>query len=235
MWLAIDTSGMSSSVAVGDPATGQVAAEVNVRRRRTHSEQLMEHIDTVLHLAGVEGKSLTGIAVSTGPGSFTGLRIGLATAKVLAYTWQIPIVGVDTLTAYMYQYQNVDLRICPLIDAQKGNVYYALAKWKDGQLIRERETEVISLRELAETLANSEDASFCVGEQAAWLRKELPQMQGQVQIVADQHAPLRASSLLPAAYLHWQEQGSDDVFSLIPNYIRRSEAEVLWEQRQQKK
>lgn len=235
MWLAIDTSGMSSSVAVGDPSTGQVAAELNVRRRRTHSEQLMEHIDTALHLAGVEGSQLTGIAVSTGPGSFTGLRIGLATAKALAYTWQIPIIGVDTLTAFMYQYQHMPVYICPLIDAQKGNVYYALAKWEDGQLIWKQKTDVISLQALAEILMKSEDSSFCVGEQAEWLHKEIPKMNVKVQIVASQHASLRASSLLPAAYWYWQENGNDDVFSLIPNYIRRSEAEVLWEKRQQQK
>ena len=92
--LAIDTASSVSSVAVA--SEGKLQAEVTVEAGRTHSETLLSHIEGALSFAGVERSALTGVAVSIGPGSFTGLRIGLATAKAIAYGLGIPLVGVST-------------------------------------------------------------------------------------------------------------------------------------------
>ena len=94
MLLAIETSCLASSVALLHE--GVLKAEVTVQARLTHSEQLMPHIADMLTKAAVSKKDVDGVAVSVGPGSFTGLRIGLATAKGLAFAWKVPLVGVET-------------------------------------------------------------------------------------------------------------------------------------------
>ena len=95
MLLAIDTSSLVLSCALAEK--DRLVAEWTVQKRLTHSEQLIPHLDAMMKEAGVSKEDITAIAVSIGPGSFTGLRIGLATAKMAAYIWKVPIVGVDTL------------------------------------------------------------------------------------------------------------------------------------------
>ena len=97
MLLAIDTSSLVLSCALAEK--DRLVAEWTVQKRLTHSEQLIPHLDAMMKEAGVSKEDITAIAVSIGPGSFTGLRIGLATAKMAAYIWKVPIVGVDTLEA----------------------------------------------------------------------------------------------------------------------------------------
>ena len=95
MLLAIDTSSLVLSCALAEK--DRLVAEWTVQKRLTHSEQLIPHLDAMMKEAGVSKEDITAIAVSIGPGSFTGLRIGLATAKMASYIWKVPIVGVDTL------------------------------------------------------------------------------------------------------------------------------------------
>lgn len=119
--LAIDTATQVSSVAVA--SVDKLAAELTMQAKLTHSETLMPHIKEVLRMANVRKEQLEGIAVSIGPGSFTGLRIGLAAAKAMAYALNLPIVGVSTLKALAYHYPVPGIRIVSLLDAQKGNAY----------------------------------------------------------------------------------------------------------------
>ena len=94
MLLAIDTSSFVLSCALAEK--DKLVAEWTVQKRLTHSEQLIPHMDEILKDAGVDQKEITAIAAAKGPGSFTGLRIGLATAKTAAYIWKVPLIGVDT-------------------------------------------------------------------------------------------------------------------------------------------
>ena len=119
--LAIDTATQVSSVAVADE--GRLLAELTMQGKLTHSETLLPHIEQVLKMAAVAKEDLTGIAISNGPGSFTGLRIGLAAAKAMSYVLNIPLVGVSTLQALAYQLPVPGVRLMCLLDAQKGNAY----------------------------------------------------------------------------------------------------------------
>ncbi|WP_337383650.1 tRNA (adenosine(37)-N6)-threonylcarbamoyltransferase complex dimerization subunit type 1 TsaB [Megasphaera sp.] len=121
MLLAIETSSLVSSVALLHDDT--LRAELTIQARLTHSEQLMPHIADMLDKASVKKSQIDGVAVAVGPGSFTGLRIGLATAKGLSFAWNVPIVGVTTPVSLAWNFVGVSDRICTLIDAQKGNVY----------------------------------------------------------------------------------------------------------------
>ena len=100
MLLAIDTSSFVLSCALAEK--DKLVAEWTVQKRLTHSEQLIPHMDEILKDAGVDQKEITAIAAAKGPGSFTGLRIGLATAKTAAYIWKVPLIGVDTLEALVW-------------------------------------------------------------------------------------------------------------------------------------
>ena len=169
--LAIDTATQVSSVAVA--SADKLAAELTMQAKLTHSETLMPHIKEVLRMANVRKEQLEGIAVSIGPGSFTGLRIGLAAAKAMAYALDLPIVGVSTLKALAYHYPVPGLRIVSLLDAQKGNAYRESYEWEKP---RAACVAMLGLQELA------------------------------------------------AGH-------TDNVMNMEPVYIRRSEAEVLWEKR----
>ncbi len=124
--LGIETSTMTGSVALMNEKG--LIAEYTLNLRETHTSRLMPAIDRILKDASLTIKDLDGIAVSLGPGSFTGLRIGIATAKGLAQGLNIPIVGIPTLDGLAFKLFNCQDLVCPILDARKGEVYTALYK-----------------------------------------------------------------------------------------------------------
>ena len=119
--IGIDTSTAAGGVALAE--SGRLVAEYTLQLTATHSERLMPALQQVMADAGWEGSSVDAIAVVLGPGSFTGLRIGVATAKALAYTWQIPVVGVSALTALAWQVGWAGQVVVPMVDARRQTVY----------------------------------------------------------------------------------------------------------------
>lgn len=230
MLLAIDTATLASSVAL--VSAGKVAAEVSVYNRKNHSEQLMPHIQQLLEMAQAKRTDITAIAVSIGPGSFTGLRIGLATAKALAYVWKVPLTGVPTLAAQAYGCFAPNSLLCPLLDAQKGNVYQALYSWDQSRLQVLLPPRVIHHQEAIDQLASQKQPVMMLGEGAELFYDAISKA-GHPLYLAPPHVIVsRAASV---ALLGWdllQQGHTQDVMALEPLYIRRSEAEVLWEQRQ---
>ena len=227
--LALDTSTLVSSVAVAD--TDKLLAELTLETRLTHSETLMPHIEQVLAMADIDKTKLAGVAVSIGPGSFTGLRIGLASAKGMAYALDIPLIGVPTMEALACQCPVPGIYAVPLIDAQKGNAYMAVYRWEDGQLVEQQAVEVLSVDDCLARCAALDRPVILLGDAAVRKvagRKELPQG---VQIALPHIVMPRAAgtALLGLRRLAAGQAGS--VMDMEPVYIRRSEAEVLWEKR----
>lgn len=227
--LAIDTSSQVSSVAVASKE--RLQAELTMQGRLTHSETLMPHIEQVLSMADLSKEELEGIAVSIGPGSFTGLRIGLAAAKVMAYALRIPLVGVSSLQALACHYPVPGVRLAALVDAQKGNAYRESYFWESDQLKVIDPLGVVSMKEFLESCSNLEGETILLGDMtvkrmlAAW---DLPR---HVRI-APPH--LRMPRAACVAMLGLQKLAAGDEanpMSLEPVYVRRSEAEVLWEKR----
>ena len=160
MLLAIETSSLVSSVALLHDDT--LRAELTIQARLTHSEQLMPHIADMLDKASVKKSQIDGVAVAVGPGSFTGLRIGLATAKGLAFAWNVPIVGVTTPVSLAWNFVGVSDRICTLIDAQKGNVYAGVYRWDRTTLTTEKEIYIAPRTEVLDTLEREgQPVVFC--------------------------------------------------------------------------
>lgn len=227
MWLALDTSGRTSTAAITDGDS--IIAEVQVRRARMHSEQLITHLDTARRLAG--GPPIDGIAVSAGPGSFTGLRIGLATAKSLAYVWQVPLVGVNSLTALLYNYREASTPLCAIVDAQKGNVYYSCGYWTDGTLHLTSDSRTAPFAQVAAQLQAQASQTIVLGDAVDIFAEEIAECPGLTAAPPHQRY-VRAGAVGVLGQAEYLRRGTDDPMTLTPLYLRRSEAEVLWEKRQ---
>lgn len=228
--LALDTSTLVSSVAVA--TADKLLAEITLQTKKTHSELLMPHIAKIMEMAEVSKTDLKAIAVSIGPGSFTGLRIGLATAKALAYGLNIPVLGVPTLAALAYGCLVPGVILAPMLDAQKGNVYQALFSWQDGELKELMPTTVIAIDETLAMLAQKDAPVLVMGEAAIMYSEKIRQAGKNLVLAAPNMIIPRAGSVAGLGY-HLIKHGiqHDDVMTLEPLYIRRSEAEVLWERR----
>ncbi|MCC5466131.1 tRNA (adenosine(37)-N6)-threonylcarbamoyltransferase complex dimerization subunit type 1 TsaB [Pelosinus baikalensis] len=225
--LAIDTATLVSSVALA--TVDNLLAEITLQTKKTHSELLMPHIAKLMDMAQVAKADLKGVAVSIGPGSFTGLRIGLSTAKTLAYALQIPVVGVPTLAAMAYGCPVPGVILAPMLDAQKGNVYQALFEWHQGELKEIQPAIVTEVTAALESLSQQERPVVVMGESAVMYRDKIEQI-GKNLILAAPHVVIqRASSVAGLGYKLIKQGVRHDVMGLEPLYIRRSEAEVLWE------
>lgn len=227
--LALDTATLVSSVALATADT--LVAELTLQTKKTHSELLMPHVAQILEMAGIKKSELKAVAVSIGPGSFTGLRIGLATAKALAYALNIPIIGVPTLAAIAFACPVPGVLLAPMLDAQKGNIYQALYSWQNGQLVEIETAKVISLFAALEELSAKEKPVVLLGEAAQMYSREILQTGGNL-VLAEPHVIIsRAGSLAILSHKMLSRGITHDVMTLEPLYIRRSEAEVLWEKR----
>ena len=225
--LAIETATLVSSVALATSDT--LLAEITLQTKKTHSELLMPHIAKILDMAGVSRTDITAVAVSIGPGSFTGLRIGLATAKSLAYAMKIPLVGVPTLAALAYGCFVPGAILSPILDAQKGNVYQALFEWQNGNLKELMPATVIGIDEALDSLAQYSAPVILMGEAAVLHREKIKQRDNHLSLAAPHMIIPRASSVAGLGHMLIQQGIHHDAMALEPLYIRRSEAEVLWE------
>lgn len=127
--LALDSSGMTASVAIVEDNI--VIGEYNVTYKKTHSQTLLPMLDEVVKMTETDLKQIDAIAISSGPGSFTGLRIGSATAKGLAQGLELPVIEVPTLEAMAYQLFGTECLICPMMDARRNQAFTGLYEWKN--------------------------------------------------------------------------------------------------------
>jgi len=148
--LGIETATEVLGVALTED--NELIAEIRSNIKRAHAEKIILTIDKVLNEIKIEPKDLDLIAVSIGPGSFTGLRIGLAAVKGLAFAANLSVVSVPTLDALALQAQLCPSQICPLIKAQANEVYTALYSFKNGNLKRKSDYQLINLESLSELI-----------------------------------------------------------------------------------
>lgn len=143
---------------------GKITASFTVNNALTHSQTLLPTIKNMLNEANLELKNMDYIAVSVGPGSFTGIRIGLATAKGLAHSNDIPMIGVSTLESLAYNIPYFEGIICPCLDARRNQVYNALFKFEDGVLRRLTPDRAISASDLTEELKAYNETIAFIGD-----------------------------------------------------------------------
>ncbi len=224
--LAIDTSTKVCTVALvkGDEVIASYEANIGL----THSEALMVQIDQLFTESKTDFDQISKIAVSIGPGSFTGLRIGLATAEAMAYSWKCELCGVNTLKALAYNIQEENILLAPVLDAQKGNYYLALYTWQQGKLIEKQAVEVVSKEELFTKIASYGMKTILLGE----CDKLVDSLKAEISLASEDVRMPKATSVAQAANAGSTVSGKE-VFGITPYYIRKSEAEELWEKKQQ--
>lgn len=219
LWLAIESATLVASVAVGEDT--RVLAEITSRVALTHSERLLPMIDQVLGLAEVGLDSLNAIAVAAGPGSFTGLRIGLATAKGLAHARNYQLYPVSTLEALAWQ-QPQGL-IVPLLDARREQVYTGIYRRNESGLALLMPPAAMPLQELLESEQLSSEPVRFVGEGALLYQSIILTHLPNALFANPVHNWPRASSLALVALADGRQPTT--VGELRPAYVRASQAE----------
>lgn len=235
--LGVDTATSTASVAL--LADGELLAEkahatargtgLSLPAKGNHCEIVLPLIQSVLETARILLADLSGIAVCIGPGSFTGLRIGLATVKGIAYEMHIPIVGVSTLLAHAARVKDFDGLVCALLDARKNEVYAAFFERRGGDLKRLSEDCVMAVTSAAELLRaqSFSGAIALVGDGAERHRALLGQYFGATaQFFQDTSLSTAACQAARAASKRLYAEDGDDLGASAPVYLRSSEAEV---------
>jgi tRNA threonylcarbamoyladenosine biosynthesis protein TsaB len=220
--LALDTATQSCSVAIVDDRS--LLAELTRANSKTHSRHLLNLINTICRIADLKAEDLDGFAVTIGPGSFTGLRIGISTIKGLAFSLGKPVVGVSSLEALAWQCAQSAYLICPLLDARKKEVYACRYRFKHNELKKAGTEKVASP---AEAVRGIQEPSIFLGNAAQLYREDISSELGELAHFAawGQHA-IRASSIAWLSMTRFYRQQTDDVAMLIPQYIRKPDAEV---------
>ena len=146
--LAIESSAVTASVAIMDETT--LIAEYTINHKMTHSQTLLPMIDEIFSMIQMKPEDVDVIAVSEGPGSFTGLRIGAATGKGIALALDKKMVSVPTLAAMAYNLYGDDRYICPVMDARRKHLYSGIYTFEGNRLVTKKDVSLISYEELAQ-------------------------------------------------------------------------------------
>jgi tRNA threonylcarbamoyladenosine biosynthesis protein TsaB len=220
--LAVDTASGSGSVAVADGEN--LLAEISSARQETHSRYLMTLIDRALRISGLGLKEIDGFAVTRGPGSFTGLRIGISTVKGLAWVTQKPAVGISSLEGLAVQAAPTSRLICAMLDARNHEVYVGRYRFVEGRLECELDEQTASP---AVAIAGIGDSCLFIGNGALRYREMITDQLGERAIFASsfQH-PLRAAAIWHLSRLEFSENRTDNAATLAPRYLRKSYAEL---------
>ena len=213
--LGVDTSTPIGSVGLIDGE--HFIAEHTLSILKAHSSRLMPAIDQILKWADLTVHALDACAVGIGPGSFTGIRIGVGTIKSLCYALKKPIIGVSTLEAIAYNLRYTDKLICPILDARKDEVYGAVFQGRPN-LVRKSEDLCVPIETL---LSHIDDDAIFVGDGLGRYAPTVRERFGDDVPLADPifNVP-RGASIARIGCAQLLSRQSDDYFSLTPNYVR---------------
>lgn len=218
--LAADTTTSICTVAVCD--ANRVLAETFVECGRTHTERLVMTVDWALSETGLRLQELDALAITVGPGSFTGLRVGIAAFKGLALGKSLPLVGVPTLDAVARQGALFNGLVCPLIDAKMGEVFGAVYRYQDGK--REKLTQDM-VAPVERVLECTHEPTLFLGDGAALYRARILTACGRAIFAPPECSLLRASAVAAEAADLLELGISTDAAAVTPVYLRKSQPE----------
>mgnify|MGYP004648868769 FL=1 len=221
--LAFETSAKAASVALTQE--GKLLGESYQNTGLTHSQTLMVMAQDLLQQCGVAISQLDAVAVANGPGSFTGVRIGVAAAKGLAWGAELPCVGVSTLSAMAVGLGAWQGYVCPVMDARRSQVYNALFHVDCGKYTRIRDDRAISLQELGGDVKNLSQPIFLVGDGSVLCYNTLLEAVPALVLPPEHRMHQRAVGVALEAQRMMHEGAIPPAAELVPNYLRLSQAE----------
>ncbi|WP_102349587.1 tRNA (adenosine(37)-N6)-threonylcarbamoyltransferase complex dimerization subunit type 1 TsaB [Bacillus sp. Marseille-P3661] len=227
--LAIDTSNQVMGVAIIDGQS--IIGEYITNVKRNHSVQLMPAIHDLMKAVGIQPKQLERIIVAHGPGSYTGVRIGVTVAKTLAWSLNIPIVGVSSLEVLAQNGLYFSGLVSPIFDARRGQVYTGLYKNSQGVLQSIKEDQILLLKDWLITLKDQEEKVLFLGNDVQLHQQLITEVLGEQAVIATVSAYNPRPSELARIGISKEPQ---EIHSFVPNYIRLAEAEAKWLAAQEK-
>ena len=221
--LAFETSAKAASVALLED--GKLLGESYQNTGLTHSQTIMVMAEDLLKQCGKTVADVTAVAVANGPGSFTGIRIGVAAAKGFAWGAELPCVGASTLASMAVGLGIWQGYVCPVMDARRSQVYNALYHVDCGKYTRIREDRAISLQELGEDVKNLSEPIFLVGDGSVLCYNTLSEKVPGLILPPEARMHQRAAGVALEAERLLRSGGTFPVGALVPNYLRLSQAE----------
>jgi tRNA threonylcarbamoyladenosine biosynthesis protein TsaB len=232
--LALDTSSITATVAVleGEKLLG----EYILNHKLTHSQKLIPMVEELLRSCELKPSDIDVFAVSLGPGSFTGLRIGATTIKAMAQALSKPVVGIPTLEGLAYNLPFSSEYICPMIDAQKNMVYSALYFWSGSKLQVAIPQEVFSIEKLLGELMQLGKRVIFIGDAVEKHKEALAASLGELAIFPPAFVRMpRAASVAALAAEKLKMGEAKAAGDILPIYMRKSQAESQYEERRRAK
>ena len=223
--LSIDASGLVASVAIVTEEC--LIAEFTLDYKKTHSQTLMPMLDKLVSMTELDLKSLTALAVSSGPGSFTGLRIGSATAKGLAEALEIPIIPVPTLDALAYNFIGSQNLVVPIMDARREQVYTGIYEFKaNGDMTIVHKACAMDIHELLSLLSNFDTDITFLGDGVSVYLTEIQESLKELAHFAPPHLSRQRAGAVGALAINYYNRGIyTNAARHRPFYLRLSQAE----------
>ncbi len=225
--LGIESSTPQASVAIGSEQ-GMVASAL-VSRGASYSEFLLPAVRFCLDQSGLNYRNIGGVAVSLGPGLFTGMRVGVATAKALAQVLSVPIVGLASLDIVAHEVRHSPKVICVVIDARRGEVFYAFYRASPGGIQRMTDYLVDKPERLAIRMGASPEDALVVGNGALVYREVFEELGSSIEFGSMSHAFPDARPLVELAVPRMFREEYDSLYQLKPLYLRHSAKRIQWE------
>lgn len=222
--LALDSSGLVATVAILEDE--QMIAEYTVNYKKTHSQTLLPMLDEIVKMTEFDLSSIDAIAVAGGPGSFTGLRIGAATAKGLGLALNKPLIHIPTVDGMAYGLFGYSGLICPIMDARRNQVYTGLYRFADGEFQVVEEQMAISVTDLIEKLNTYEEKVTFLGDGVPVYCEQLKAgLTGEFAFAPAHLNRQRAGAVGALGMKYFQEGKIETAMEHRPDYLRLSQAE----------
>ena len=222
--LGLDSSGIVASVAIVEDDV--LIAEYTVNYKKTHSQTLLPMLDEIAKMTELDLNSIDAIAVAAGPGSFTGLRIGSATAKGLGLALKKPLIAIPTVEGLAYNLYDISGLICPIMDARRKQVYTGIYRFTDHQLKVVEDQMAVPMETVIEKLNQYGEAVTFLGDGVPVFHELIAEKMTVPYSFAPEHVnKQRAAAVAALGEIYYRQGKTETAMEHVPDYLRVSQAE----------
>ena len=222
--LGLDSSGIVASVAIVEDDV--LIAEYTVNYKKTHSQTLLPMLDEIAKMTELDLNSIDAIAVAAGPGSFTGLRIGSATAKGLGLALKKPLIAIPTVEGLAYNLYDISGLICPIMDARRKQVYTGIYRFTDHQLKVVEDHMAVPMETVIEKLNQYGEAVTFLGDGVPVFHELIAEKMTVPYSFAPAHVnKQRAAAVAALGEIYYRQGKTETAMEHVPDYLRVSQAE----------